>query len=101
MQEAFLGLPCGMIQNIWSVPMGEQFREKLQGLGEQEVNLIVHFKGEPATCSARLMEMGFEIKRQYSLIKAFAVRGKASEALKLLDEPWVEAVEEDKSISIL
>jgi hypothetical protein len=43
--------------------------------------------------------MGFEIKREYSLLKAFAVKGRASNALRLLDEPWVEKVEEDKTVS--
>ncbi len=82
--------------------MGEkQLREKLEDLGEKEVNLIIRFKGDPSHCSARLREMGFEVKREYSLLKAFAVRGKASEAIKLLNEPWVEAVEEDKPVRIL
>jgi len=81
--------------------MERELKEKLQSLGGEEVNLIIHFKGEPSSCSARLREMGFEIKREYSLLKAFAVKGKASDALKLLDEPWVEKVEEDKTVSIL
>ncbi len=81
--------------------MDEKLRERLERLGEEEVNLIVRFRGEPVSCSARLRQMGFEIKREYSLLRAFAVRGKASEALKLRDEPWVEAVEEDKPVSIL
>lgn len=78
-----------------------QLKEKLESLGEGEVDLIVHFRGDPAYCSARLREMGFEVKREYSLLKAFAVRGRASEAVKLLEEQWVEAVEEDKPVSIL
>ncbi len=81
--------------------MEEELKEKLQSLGEEEVNLIIHFKGEPSSCNARLREMGFEIRREYSLLKAFAVKGRALDALKLLDEPWVEKVEEDKTVSIL
>ncbi len=79
----------------------EHLREKLQELGEEEVKLIVRFRGEPEACATRLREMGFEVVREYSLLRAFAVRGKASEALKLRDEPWVEAVEEDRPVSIL
>jgi hypothetical protein len=86
---------------VWRKGMEEQLKGKLQSLGEEEVNLIVHFKGEPSSCSARLREMGFEIKREYSLLKAFAVKGRASDALRLLDEPWVEKVEEDETVSIL
>ncbi|MCS7286945.1 MAG: hypothetical protein RMK30_07975 [Anaerolineae bacterium] len=81
--------------------MENQLKEKLECLGAEEISLIVHFKGEPSICSARLKEMGFEIKREFSLLKAFAVKGKASDALKLWDEPWVEAVEEDKPLKIL
>lgn len=77
-----------------------ELKEKLERLGEGEVDLIVRFKGDPSLCSARLKEMGFEVKREYSLLKAFAIRGKASVAIKLLEEPWVEAVEEDKPVSI-
>lgn len=81
--------------------MENQLKEKLESLGAEEINLIVHFKGEPSICSARLREMGFEIKREFSLLKAFAVKGKASDALKLWDEPWVEAIEEDKPVKTL
>ncbi|HDN79765.1 MAG: hypothetical protein DRI61_05530 [Chloroflexi bacterium] len=74
--------------------------EKLRSLGSQEVDLIVRIRAAPSEYISKLEQMGLRVRRQFTLLKAVAVRGKAQDALKLWDEPWVEAVEEDKTVTI-
>ncbi len=81
--------------------MGKSLKEKLRALGGEEVRLIVRTRDDPATCESHVRNLGLEVTRKYSLLKALAVKGRAESALKLWDEPWVESVEEDKPVSIL
>jgi len=78
----------------------EGLKKKLQQLGEGEVHLIVRTREDPSLYTSKLEAMGLEVKRSFGLMKAVAVKGKAADALKLEAEPWVELVEEDKTVTI-
>jgi hypothetical protein len=66
-----------------------------------EVSVIVRLNTEPAAHLADVLGRGLLVRHTYELISAIAVQGKASAMLSLGSEPWVVAIEEDKTIHTL
>jgi len=75
-------------------------RAKLQTLLPGEVRLIIRVDGDVPRAATRLMEQGVTVLRSFHLIPALAIRCSAEQALALLEEPWVQAVEEDRRVSV-
>jgi hypothetical protein len=76
------------------------FRGKLETAPLDEVRLIVRVKGDMSAATVRLAELGVTVLRSFRLIHAVAVRCSAQQALALLMEPCVEAIEEDRQVSV-
>ena len=76
----------------------ETFYRKLTADPGQSVALIVRTKGDPTPHLARLKQLGLQVGRQFKLLPSVSVSGPAGAALKLLEEDWVEKVEEDRPV---
>jgi hypothetical protein len=64
----------------------------------QSVALIVRTRGDPTPHLSRLEQLGLQVGRQFKLLPSVSVTGLAGAALKLLDEGWVEKIEEDRPV---
>ncbi len=62
------------------------------------VNLIVRLKDDPSAHLDDLTKRGFTIKRTFALTPSVAIQGTASAAGDLANQPWVDSIEEDKSV---
>jgi holo-[acyl-carrier protein] synthase len=76
------------------------FRSKLQEQPQSTVRLIVRVKGDLAPATARLAELDATVLRSFQLIHAVAISCSAQTALNLAKEPWVQAIEEDRQVSV-
>jgi hypothetical protein len=74
-------------------------RAKLQRRPGDAVRLIVHVTGETSQAAERLKEFEVTVHQSFTLIPAFALSCLAETALILLQEPWVQAIEEDRQVS--
>ena len=68
---------------------------------DADVRLIVRVKGDPAAAAEHLAGGPLRVLRTFTLISGLAVAGQARDGLRLLDEPWVERVEEDRVVRVL
>ena len=73
---------------------------KLETRPEETVRLIVRIAGDMSQATVRLTELGVTVRRSFTLIKAVAVSCSASTALALLQEPWVQMIEEDRQVFV-
>jgi hypothetical protein len=71
---------------------------KLKDRPDETVRLIVRITGDVSQATIRLSELGVIVLRSFTLIKAVAISSSAATALALLQEPWVEAIEEDRQV---
>nr|MBC7244690.1 hypothetical protein [Chloroflexota bacterium] len=74
------------------------FEAKLQGRPKDTVRLIVHVTGDIAQARTRLSELNVPVLRSFRLINAVAISCTAEMALALMQEPWVEKIEEDRQV---
>jgi rRNA processing protein Krr1/Pno1 len=75
------------------------FQARLQKRPGETVRLIVHVAGDMSLATTRLTELGATVLRSFTLIKAVSVACSTDTALALLQEPWVQALEEDRKVS--
>jgi hypothetical protein len=68
---------------------------------DADVRLIVRVKGEPAPAAQHLAGGPLRVLRTFTLVPGLAVAGKARDGLRLLDEPWVDRVEEDREVRVM
>lgn len=71
---------------------------RMQEEPDAEMRLIVRVDGDPAPAAERLAGGPLRVLRTFTLVPGLAVAGKANDALRLLDEPWVSRVEEDREV---
>ncbi len=71
---------------------------RLKGSPDAVVQLIVRATDDPATVADQAQSLGIKVRRQYRLAKYMAVTGRANLCLKLLDEPGVASIEEDREV---
>jgi hypothetical protein len=76
------------------------FRSKLQERPQRTVRLIVRVKGDLTLATARLAELDATVLRSFQLINAVAISCSAQTALALTKETWVQAIEEDRRVSV-
>lgn len=71
-----------------------------QGKPSQKVNLIIHpAKSTSLEQAAGLLKAAkVEVRHLFSLTHSLAAKASVSQALKLVDSPWVSKIEEDKSV---
>jgi len=74
------------------------FRARLQQHPEDTVRLIVRVSGDMQQAIARLEDLDVTVQRSFKIIPAISASCKATTALALLQESWVEAVEEDRQV---
>lgn len=65
---------------------------------DAEMRLIVRVDGDPVPAAERLAKGPVRVLRTFTLVPGLAVAGKARDCLRLLDEPWVRQVEEDRPV---
>lgn len=80
--------------------MKRSLQRELQKSPEKTVRLIVRVKGDLTPTMARLAELDATVLHSFHLINALAVSCSAQTALALLQEPWVQAMEEDRRVFI-
>ena len=80
--------------------MNRLWQRELEKNPEKAVRLIVRVNGDLAPARARLDELDASVLRSFRLINALAVSCSAQTALALLQEPWVQAIEEDRQVSV-
>jgi hypothetical protein len=76
----------------------ETLYQKLAADPGQSVALIIRTKGDPAPHLARLEKLGLQVGHQFKLLPSVSANGPAGAALKLLEEDWVEKIEEDRPV---
>jgi len=79
--------------------MKRSLQDKLESNPDKTVRLIVRVKGDLTPARARLDELGASVLHSFRLINALAISCSAKSAMALQQEPWVEAIEEDRRIS--
>ena len=71
---------------------------KIQHDPQTQVDLIVRLPDDPGKHVRDLQSLGWTVRRTFSLTPSVAVQGPASASLALARQPWVLAIEEDKSV---
>ena len=79
----------------------EALVRRLQSAPDREFDLLLRLSADAGDAIGRLSKRGVQVRRRFRLIQALAVRASGKEALRLLEEPWVVAVEEDKEVRAL
>ncbi|MGC8786641.1 MAG: hypothetical protein ACP5Q1_04355 [Anaerolineae bacterium] len=74
------------------------FEARLQNRPNDTVHLIVRVAGDLAQAQSRLAELNVPVLRSFRLLNAVAISCPAETALTLLQEPWVQAIEEDRRV---
>jgi len=74
---------------------------RLRAAPESEFLLIVQVSQDVDGAAGRLQSSGLEVRRLLRLISALAVRASGEQTLRLLEEPWVLRVEEDRPVQAL
>jgi hypothetical protein len=65
----------------------------------KEIAVIIHVDG-PADQHVDVVEAhGISVVRAFRLTNTIAARGAAGQVLRLLDEPWVQMVEMDQTVT--
>ncbi len=75
------------------------FQTRLQQCPEDAVRVIIHVSGDMQQAIARLEDMDVTVQRAFKIIPAISASCQAKTALALMQEPWVEAIEEDRQVS--
>ena len=75
------------------------FRARLLQAPADTVRIIVRVKGETEPALGRLRQLECTVRYVYTLLPAVALSCSAGVAVVLLDEPWVETLEEDRLVS--
>lgn len=75
--------------------------QRLQQSPDADFYLILHVSGDVADVAERLRATPVEVRHVLRLIGAVAVRAPGREALRLLDEPWLVRMEEDRPVRAL
>ena len=75
--------------------------QKLAADPKQSVALIVRTGGDPAPHLPRLADLGLQVERRFKLLPGVSVTGSAEAALKLLEEDWVDKIEEDRPVTTM
>lgn len=73
-------------------------RRQLEGEPEASVRLIVRLTDPPQDVAEQVASRGLKVRRQYRLMPAMAIAGRAKACLALLEEPWVASVEADREV---
>lgn len=76
------------------------FETRLQSRPRDTVRLIVRVAGDLAQAQTRLAELNVPVLRSFRLLNAVAISCPAETALTLLQEPWVQAIEEDRRVFV-
>lgn len=75
--------------------------QRLQQSPDGDFHLILRVSGDVADVAERLRATPVEVRHALRLIGAVAVRAQGKEALRLLDEPWLVRMEEDRPVHAL
>ncbi len=67
---------------------------------DAHVAVIIHVRGNPRQRVEAVRESGLKVSRTFRLTNTIAASGPASGVLALLDLPWVDRVEPDRTITI-
>ena len=81
--------------------IGEELRARLEAKPQSGANLIVRVHEDVTAAASKAEALGLVVRRRFSLIKGLAITGKAAICLELLDQPWVESIEEDKQVTTM
>ncbi|MFQ6015389.1 MAG: hypothetical protein ACE5NP_08105 [Anaerolineae bacterium] len=81
--------------------MEQALETQLKEDPEATVNLIVRLEHDVDAYVSSLEAKGLKVRRTFKLIKAVAIEGKAGACLQLASEPWVQAIEEDREVTIM
>jgi hypothetical protein len=79
----------------------EQLIQRLKQSPADDFYLILRVSGDVAEVAQRLRAAPVEVRHALRLIGAVAVRAQGKEALRLLDEPWLVRMEEDRPVRAL
>lgn len=74
---------------------------ELEAKPEVKVNLIVRISEDLDDIIPLIRSKEIQVRRKFRLLKAIAIEGKAAACLELAAEPWVEAIEEDREVTIM
>ena len=74
------------------------FEARLRQHPQEMVRVIIRITSESPSIEVRLQELGAKMLYRFSLLRAVVVSCTAEAALALSQEPWVEAIEEDRQV---
>lgn len=75
-----------------------ELRAHLEQNPDAVVHLIVRLKDSPSIHLDEIKARGLTVRYTYSLISAVAIQGAAATCLTLVNEPWVLAIEADRTV---
>lgn len=75
-----------------------ELKKQLEQNPDAVVHLIVRLKDSPNIYLDEIKARGLTVRYTYSLISAVAIQGTASACLTLVNEPWVLAIEADRTV---
>ena len=78
-----------------------QLIERWRGLGDRQVDLIVHVKGDLQTHSAELEARGVTVRRRFRLVDSLGIRCSARAAVELVRVSWITRIEPDREVRAL
>lgn len=79
----------------------EALVRRLKSLPEREFDLLLRVSPDAEDAAAKVANRGVQVRRRFRLTHALAVRASGQAALRLLQEPWVVRVEEDRDVRAL
>ncbi len=79
----------------------ERLIRQLEQSPAGEFHLILRVSGDVEDVAEKLRATPIEVRHALRLIGAVAVRAQGKEALRLLDEPWLVRMEEDRPVRAL
>ncbi len=72
--------------------------QKIRSNPDQPQRVIIRIEGDLRDCERELNSRGFEIRRQFTLIKGFAADAAGRSIQELADADWVTSIEEDQQV---
>ncbi len=73
--------------------------QKWQQNPNDRVAVIIHVRGNPRRRAEAVREAGLTVSRTFRLTNTIAASGPAHGVLSLLDTPWVDRIEPDRTIT--
>ncbi len=84
-----------------TVKADEALVRRLKAFPKRQFDLLLRVSPDARDAAGKVEKRGVEVRRRFRLTHALAVRVSGEEALRLMEEPWIVGVEEDREVRAL